>query len=172
MSDNQSVVDFSFRIEKASMEDIPEMTKAMTHAFDDDQKRHLGNPKGGPPGYDDGEFFRKWMPPEDSVTYKIIVNDQIAGAVIVWDLEGGENVLGTIFVDPAFQRLGVGSVALRFIDRAHPKTKQWTLGTPSWALSNHRFYERNGFVKIREEEVDDIPGNISFIYRKILKPES
>jgi GNAT superfamily N-acetyltransferase len=171
MSDKQSTEGFSLRIEKASMDDIPEMTRAMTHAFDDDSQRHLGNAKGGPPGYDDGEFFRKWMPPEESVTYKIIVDDQVAGGVIIWDLEGGENILGTIFVDPAFQRQGIGSVALRFIDRAYPETKQWTLGTPSWALSNHRFYERNGFVKISEEEVEDIPGGVSYTFRKVLKPD-
>jgi hypothetical protein len=47
--------------EKAGEGDIPELTRVMTRAFDDDAQKHLGIEKGGPPGYDDGEFFRKWM---------------------------------------------------------------------------------------------------------------
>jgi len=37
------------------------MTQVMTRAFDDDARKHLGAQKGGPEGYDDGEFFRKWL---------------------------------------------------------------------------------------------------------------
>ncbi|MGD1994471.1 MAG: hypothetical protein PVI59_14855, partial [Anaerolineae bacterium] len=41
--------------------DVPELTAVMTRAFDDDAQKHLGQERGGPPGYDDGEFFRKWL---------------------------------------------------------------------------------------------------------------
>ena len=43
--------------------DVPELTRVMTRAFDDDTQYHLGQEKGGPEGYDTGEFFRTWLFP-------------------------------------------------------------------------------------------------------------
>jgi hypothetical protein len=37
---------------------------------------------------------------------------------------------------------------------AFPEAKKWILGTPSWAIRNQHFYEKMGFVKVRETEVD------------------
>ena len=37
--------------------DIPSVTLVMKRAFDDDAKKHLGKESGGPPGYDNGDFF-------------------------------------------------------------------------------------------------------------------
>jgi arsenite methyltransferase len=42
-------------------EDMPELTRVMTRAFDDDAQKHLGQERRGPPGYDNGDFFRKWL---------------------------------------------------------------------------------------------------------------
>ena len=33
---------------------VPELTRVMPRAFDDDARRHLGRDRGGPDGYDDG----------------------------------------------------------------------------------------------------------------------
>ena len=41
--------------EEATEQDIPDLTRVMTLAFDDDARKHLGQEKGGPPGYDNGE---------------------------------------------------------------------------------------------------------------------
>jgi len=41
-------------IEQALEVDNPELTKAMTRAFDHDAQVHLGIEKGGPEGCDDG----------------------------------------------------------------------------------------------------------------------
>lgn len=93
----------SVQLVHATKEDIPGLTSVMTRAFDDDSQKHLGKPKGGPPGYDNGDFFRKWMPYEESVTYKIVVEGKTVGGIIVWIYTHGRNVLGTIFVDPNHQ---------------------------------------------------------------------
>lgn len=154
----------------ATGEDIHELTRVMTLAFDDDAQKHLGQPKGGPPGYDTGDFFRKWMPYKKSVTYRIVAEGKTVGGIIVWIYEHGRNVLGTIFVDPSYQDRGIGTAAWRLIEATYPDTKSWNLGTPSWAIKNHHFYEKNGFKKIREESVDDMPGGVSFIYSKVVDP--
>jgi GNAT superfamily N-acetyltransferase len=167
---------FNLRIQEASIEDLPELTKVMTRAFDDDAQRHLGIPKGGPPGYDDGSLLEEMISHEYSRSYKALVDNRIIASITVYLNENGSNYLANMFVDPEFHRQGIGSVLIRFIDRVHPETKQWFLDTPKFALSNHHFYEGNGFVKIKEvvatedQKPDDeaYEGMILFIYRKTL----
>ena len=81
--------------------DVPELTCVMALAFDDDSKKHFGKEKGGPPGNDNGDFFRKWLfGYQWTVGYKAIIDYRIVGATIVWIFDTGKNILGTIFVDP------------------------------------------------------------------------
>jgi hypothetical protein len=90
-------------------EDIPELTVATTRAFDADSQRHLGVSEGGPEGYDEGQFFHRWLfSYEESRGHKIPADGRIIGGFIVWIYEHGRNVLGTTFVDPDFQDMGVG----------------------------------------------------------------
>ena len=150
----------------ATEADIPILTDIMTRTFDDDTQKHLGEPKGGPPGYDTGEFFRQWMIRENASTgYKIMVNDKIIGAFIVFISGKGNNVLGTIFIDPVYQNKGIGTRTWKFIEETYPQTKSWRLGTPSWAKRNHHFYEKKcGFKKVEERPEEGV--GISFIYQK------
>ncbi|MFX0060811.1 MAG: GNAT family N-acetyltransferase [Candidatus Hermodarchaeota archaeon] len=155
---------------KATEDDIPELTKVMTRAFDDDSQKHLGKAKGGPPGYDNGDFFRKWLfSYDESIGYKILAEGKVIGGFIVWIFDHGKNSLGTIFIDPDYQDQGIGTQAMQFIFDSYADTKSWTLGTPSWAKKNHHFYEKNGFKKIREEKVDDLDEGVSFIYQKLIE---
>jgi len=149
------------RFEEIVEADLPELTAVMTRAFDDDAQKHLGKERGGPPGYDNGDFFRKWLLGyEESVGYKIIAGDSIIGGMIVWILEGGDNVLGTVFVDPAYQDRGVGTRAWQFVETRYPEARSWRLDTPNWATKNHYFYEKKcGFHKVDERED-------AFVYRK------
>jgi GNAT superfamily N-acetyltransferase len=57
-------------------------------------------------------------------------------------------------VDPDFQNRGIGQQAVRQMFDAFPEARKWILGTPSWAIRNQHFYEKMGFVKIRETEID------------------
>jgi GNAT superfamily N-acetyltransferase len=155
------------KIVEANEADIPELTHVMTRAFDDDARKHLGLERGGPPGYDNGDFFREWMLPyQESTGYVIKLGSQVIGGLIVWILPHRENILGTIFVDPDYQDQGVGTRAWQYIEDAYPDTVTWTLETPGWATKNHTFYEvKCGFQKIKEQEG---PEGISYVYRKIM----
>ena len=149
--------------------DVPELTAVMTRAFDDDAQRHLGQERGGPPGYDDGEFFRTWLfPYKESVGFKILSEGKIIGALIVWILPSGHNNLGAMFVDPFYQDQGVGTSAWRFVEAVYPGTKSWTLETPAWATRNHGFYEKLGFRRVPPEVQKPSEENM-VVYRKEMR---
>ena len=146
--------------------DIPAVTPVMKRAFDDDAQKHLGQESGGPPGYDTGDFFRTWLLPyQESVGYKILMDDLVIGGIIVWILPEGHNILGTIFVDPAFQDRGVGQQTWTFIEESYPDTKSWRLGTPAWATKNHHYYQKCGFVAVDKDPLISSEEGI-VIYRK------
>jgi GNAT superfamily N-acetyltransferase len=133
-------------VEPITEADLPEIAAVMKRAFDDDSRRHLGIDEGGPPGYDDGEFFRTWLfGYDESDGGKVMVDGEVAGAFIVWPFEQAR--LGTIFVDPPRQRRGLGSAIMAYIEEAYP-ARTWTLDTPVWATGNHRFYEGCGFERV------------------------
>ncbi len=146
--------------------DILDLTPVMTRAFDDDAQKHLGIERGGPPGYDDGDFFREWLLPyPESVGYKIMVGEDLIGGFVVWILPEGHNILGAIFVDPEFQDQGVGQGAWKFIEETYPETKSWSLGTPVWATKNYHYYKKCGFDEVEEDPL--IPSDEdSVIFRK------
>ncbi len=147
--------------------DIPELTRVMTRAFDDDARRHLGLEHGGPPGYDTGDFFRQWLFGYDETDgYKVLRAGHIVGAMIVWILPEGHNVLGTIFVDPDAQNQGVGTRMWQFIEARYPATKSWRLATPRWATRNHHFYAAKcGFTRVDSDPIVGTPED-DFVYRK------
>lgn len=151
----------SLAFEEITEADIPELTAVITRAFDDDAQKHLGQARGGPDGYDNGDFFRRWLfGHSESQGRKIIAEGKVIGGYIVWIYQHGHNLLGTIFVDPTYQNRGVAKQIWEFIEARYPETKDWTLETPVWAIKNHYFYEtRCGFRKI------EIRGD-AVVYRK------
>ena len=149
--------------------DIPSLTPVMKRAFDDDAQKHLGQESGGPPGYDNGDFFRQWLLPyPESVGYKILAGEELIGGIIVWILPEGHNILGTIFVDPSFQDRGVGQRIWSDIEEKYPDTKSWRLGTPAWAIKNHHFYQKCGFAEVDQDPLIP-PDDESIIYFKAIK---
>lgn len=153
--------------EEVTEADIPELAAVSTRAFDDVTQKYLGKERGGPAGYDNGEFFRTWFCGcQGSIAYKIIAQGKVIGGFRVWVFEHGENRLGTIFVDPAYQDRGVGTRTWQFIEAAYPDAKSWTLKAMAFAVNAHHYYEAKcGFTKIGEEE-SQVPGWKVFIYKK------
>jgi GNAT superfamily N-acetyltransferase len=166
MNANLENLNLAFLVMEES--DIPDVTPVMKRAFDDDARKHLGKETGGPPGYDNGDFFRTWLLPYDeSVGYKIMAGENIVGGIIVWILPEGHNILGTIFVDPEFQDIGIGQRTWEFIEGTYPDTKSWRLGTPTWATKNHHFYVKCGFERVETDPLIP-PEDDMTIYRKEL----
>lgn len=136
--------------------DIELITGIMKRAFDEDTRRHLGEESGGPPGYDNGDFLRKWALHEASQAFKVIKAGRPIGLVIVFITEQQENYLGTLFIDPEHQDRGTGLKVWRFIESAYPETRVWRTDTPGFSKRNHHFYvNKCGFKIVKIEKPGD-----------------
>lgn len=147
----------NIKLKRLEEKDINELTPIIKRSFDEDSKLHLGQPEGGPEGYDNGEFLRKFGLDKASTSFKILLDDKIIGAVITCiDDIAQDNFLGNIFLDPRNQNRGIGEWVWRLIEKEFPKTKIWRTETPGFATRNHYFYvTKCGFKIVRIEDPKD-----------------
>lgn len=155
--------------EELKEEDIDALTKVMERAFNEDTRIHLKEPKGGPTGYDNGDFLRKWGLDPGSNAYKISEDGKPIGGVIVWiNSKTHVNHLGCIFLDVNRQNNGTGKIVWEFIEQEYPETVKWCTETAAFSRRNHHFYvNKCGFHVVRIEEPMDIrEGN--YILEKVM----
>jgi GNAT superfamily N-acetyltransferase len=133
------------RYEKARPSDANDLARISERAFHSDI--HCGAPApGGPPGYNLAAWQARMMRLADY--FKIVVEDQIVGGIIVLRKAARQYELGRIFVDPDWQNQGVGTQAFEFLWEEYPLAKCWTLGTPAWNRRTRHFYIKVGFVEV------------------------
>jgi len=150
-------------------EDIEQLVRIMTRAFDHDTWIHLGKEKGGPDGYDDGRFLRKWGLNSPTESFKVLLNGTLIGGLILWIRKNGRNYLGTIFIDPPFQGMGIGTKIWRMVESAHPEARSWMTDTPGFAKRNHHFYvHKLGFEIARIENQGKQKEEIYIFEKKII----
>jgi ribosomal protein S18 acetylase RimI-like enzyme len=145
------------KIEKANREDAEKLTQIQKRTFNDDNK--LKPPEcsmEGPPGSDSVKWNLNLI--GKTSYYKILAGDQIVGGLIVFDMGENQYELGRIWVDPDLQNQGIGQQAIKLMFSHFPDARKWILGTHSWAIRNQHFYEKMGYVKIRETEVEPVLG--------------
>lgn len=128
--------------------DVELLTPIMKRAFDEDTRRHLNEPSGGPEGYDNGDFLRNYALHRNTQAYKVSWNERPVGAVIVWINRNHINYLGNIFIDPELQDKGFGKKVWEFIESKYPDTKVWRTETPGFSKRNHHFYVNKCGFKI------------------------
>lgn len=158
-------------LEEIGEEDIEILTPMMKRAFDEDTRIHLGRESGGPTGYDDGTFLRRYALSKDSTSFKISMNGRVIGAVILWiDKLTHQNFLGNIFIDTNVESKGIGKMVWEFIEHEFPETKVWRTETPIYSRRNHHFYvNKCGFHVVQIKNPKDIE-NGSYILEKVMNP--
>jgi membrane protease YdiL (CAAX protease family)/ribosomal protein S18 acetylase RimI-like enzyme len=140
-------------LRKAHESDVADLTETQIRTFMHDNKlKPPGFSSEGPPGYDSSDWNLHWI--KNTPYYKILFDKKIAGGLIIFIKDDDHFEVGRIWVDPDFQNQGIGQRAMRLMFDLHPDVKKWTLRTPSWTISNQHFYEKAGFVRIRETEID------------------
>ena len=144
--------------------DIGILTPIMKRAFDEDTRLHLGKEEGGPEGYDNGDFLRKWALHKDSTAFKILLNGQPIGAVILWIHRNHDNFLGNIFIDPDLENKGLGTAVWKLIEAKYPYTRVWRTETPGFSKRNHHFYvNKCGFHIVKIVNAGDIMNGCYFL---------
>lgn len=128
--------------------DVEEITMIMKRAFDEDSRRHLNEETGGPEGYDNGDFLRKWALHPHSQAFKIMQNGEAIGATVLWINANNENILGCLFLDVNCQDKGIGTLVWKMIEHKYPETKIWRTETPGFSKRNHNFYVNKCGFKI------------------------
>jgi hypothetical protein len=129
-------------------DDIDIYSPIMKRSFDEDTKRHIGELAGGPDGYDNGEFLRKWYLHKDVTAFSIRQGDKPIGAIALWIKSNNENILGNIFIDVDLQDRGLVLTIWEFVENHYPNTIKWSAETPIFSRRNHNFYVNKCGFKI------------------------
>ena len=145
----------------ATPDDSTELTRTCKITFDDDTYKHTGKPEGGAPGYDDVNYQLQKM--KEDTYLKILLGDKIIGGIILKRLAPDHIQLVRIWVLPNHQDKKIGHAAMKHIHTHYP-AKKWTLETPPYALRNHYFYEKFGYVN--KGWLPDCPEPL-YIYERI-----
>ena len=148
---------------RATDADAETLVAAQIASFHHDAVLYPGVEAGGPPGYDSLAFMQRMMAGGD--VYAIRADGVIVGGIGVFDEGSGHYHLGVIFLDPDHQNRGIGTRAMHFLEATYPDWHRWTLDTPQYAIRNHHFYEKLGYVRVG---IDVQPDITLYIYEKRL----
>jgi GNAT superfamily N-acetyltransferase len=143
-------------------DDAAKLVDLQIRAFHDDARLYPGVALGGPPGYDSIDWTLTDI--AESLCHNIVCDGEIVGGIVIFDRGEGHYHLDKIYLDPAYHNRGIGTLAMRFMEKTYP-AKKWTLDTPKYAVRNHHFYEKFGYVKIDEIAAH---GLILFAYEKLM----
>ncbi len=137
--------------ERAAAADAGALVKVEIASFNDESRIYAGIDIGGPPGYDSVVVMLQKIQEADA--YKIVHDGQIIGGIVVYNEGQGHLHLDLIFVATGYHNRGIGTQAMQFLDQAYT-AKKWTLDTPGYAVRNQHFYEKFGYIKVGEEQLD------------------
>ena len=165
---NESIITFEGLIFHPFTEgDIDELSPIMKASFDEDTKIHTNKNDGGPEGYNNGGFMRKWYLNEGATSFKITKDGKPIGGLALWINENNINYLGNVFIDPHLQNKGIGSVVWRFVEHAYPNTIKWLTDTPAFSRRNHHFYvNKCGFKIVRIENPRNLDETCAYFMEK------
>ncbi|MGE6618746.1 GNAT family N-acetyltransferase [Bacillus mycoides] len=143
-------------IEKATILDAEKLTEIMKRTFDEEAKQWLCDQDGvidyniQPPGCSSVEMMKYSI--EELESFKVIMNKEIIGGIIVTISGKSYGRIDRIFVEPKHQGIGIGAQVIDFIEEEFPSVRIWDLETSSRQINNHHFYKKMGYETIFETE--------------------
>ncbi|MCX6643431.1 MAG: GNAT family N-acetyltransferase [Candidatus Bathyarchaeota archaeon] len=131
-------------LSEASESDSGRLAEISKRAFDSDVD--FGAPNtGGPTGYDSDLFYSQML--RFLNCFLILVEDELIGGTMV-KVGGKLGVIERVFIDPSYQRKGIGTRAMQLIMEKYPEVVLWTVGTAEWNNRTKLFYEKLGFSQV------------------------
>ncbi len=129
-----------------NQDDIPVVAALAGAAFREDAAHMPNLPQGAQSTvYDDFGKHAEWM--RDKMYYKCTDGDSLVGSLIL-QIEGETGSIFGLHVAPDQMNQGIGSWILGSGMELWPRVAIWSLETPDYAIRNHHFYEKNGFLKV------------------------
>ncbi|MEA3319756.1 MAG: GNAT family N-acetyltransferase [Bacillota bacterium] len=145
------------RLLQAKLDDAEQLTGMMKKTFDEEALHWLGSIDSNivdyniqPPGYDSVHTTCYMI--EELTYYKIMLEEQLVGGIILTMTGNRFGRIDRIFIDPAYQGKGLGSEVIRLVEKAHPSVTTWDLETSPRQKGNLHFYEKMGFERTFETE--------------------
>ncbi|WP_161601568.1 GNAT family N-acetyltransferase [Paenibacillus luteus] len=140
----------SLIVRKATLEDAESLAGLMRITFDNERAKWLSvdaTPDNNlcPPGYDSVEMHTFAIRHSDY--FSILFEGQIIGGINIHYAGSRHARVDKLFIAPGFQGKGLGSWVLALVEALFPAVSIWKLETSSKQLSNHRFYEKAGYVR-------------------------
>ncbi len=131
-------------IQKAEIQDAEALIEIKKRAF----AAEFAIYKISPPHFDSLPHQRNAI--EQGLYFKILKDGILVGGSGVRGQGNGHFYIGSLYIDPPYQQKGLGTIALRLIERAFPDARTWSLDTPYLSLSNQRFFANSGYAKVGE----------------------
>jgi GNAT superfamily N-acetyltransferase len=132
-------------IERACLEDAQKLIENRNISFYDDFISY-----GKCPAYNNTmESMEKRI--KIAYLYKILVEGEIIGDICIKKRGEGYYWIAWFEIIPPFQSKGIGSKALSYVMKEFPDADRWELDTPIQNPRNLHFYEKMGFVKVRDK---------------------
>ena len=105
------------------------------------------------PAFKGADELHRQMASPDFYPYTILEDERIVGGITVKRLETGKYYLARLYVDPAEQRRGIASAAIRICESLFPDARRWELDFPMDMAPNRRTYEKAGYRDTGETRV-------------------
>jgi len=118
----------------ANRHDVKKLINVQNQSFYDDYTKY-----GECPAYNETEQAMLAQIDESRV-HKILIDNKIIGNIVIRQRENNKYYLRVISVIPKYQNLGIGKIALKYIEETYPDAYEWELITPFKSYRNHHFY--------------------------------
>jgi ribosomal protein S18 acetylase RimI-like enzyme len=92
---------------------------------------------------------------QNSLHYSISINGRLAGGICLIKQTKDHYYLYRVFLGSEFQNKGYGSKILKQLEGQFPQVKKWSLDTPKDNRRNRHFYEKFGYTKIGERQINE-----------------
>jgi GNAT superfamily N-acetyltransferase len=147
---------------QAMLEDANELVKLKIEAFKEDVLLY----GSGPSGHDSLDIQRNLI--KNELCYKILNRNKVIGGFVIFNRGNNHFRLGNIFIHPDYQNKGIGTLAIKFIEKEFNYVKKWSLDTPYLSYRNHHFYEKMGYKKVSETKPEEESEFRLYEYEKIM----
>ena len=142
---------------QATNDDIQDLIEVQNQAFYDDYMKYEECP-----GY--GRTYESMKRSiGNCIVYKIMVDSNIVGDIIVRDNHDDTYFLGGLCVIPAYENNGIGQKAMKFLEHQFKGAHHWSLETPADKERNHYFYKIDCKMKCATLDGKKIAHNEIFV---------